>query len=464
VSTPFLFIIIPLIISALLLIPQKNKTRIQVIGIITCGFLATFSIFQEFGEVLKIGPISLEINSTMSLFGRSFILANGDRFFLSVAFLASALWFGIANLIETPGKYVSLGLSITSILTAALAVEPFIYSAILVELAVLLAILLATQVGKPISKGIIRFLIFQSLAMPFILFGGWLFGGIQASPSDIARLSQADVFLGMGFAFWLAVFPFQSWVPLFTKEVHPLVSGLIFTLFPMVALFLMIDFISGLIWLRESTYLAPALRSVGLIMIITTGVWTAFESDLKRIFGYTVLFETGFSLIMISFQSDAGLRMLLVSMVPRIIGLATFGLSLSILVSKGYNSSIDSLNGVYRKLPFVSIALVISLLSIVGIPLLAVFPVRLAVFEQLAKADLYSIIWCLVGIAGFFFATLRIINSILFRVEKKWHIQESITQIIFICIGVLLLLVIGIVPGVLGGETAGYFSNLPIMR
>jgi NADH:ubiquinone oxidoreductase subunit 2 (subunit N) len=199
-------------------------------------------------------------------------------------------------------------------------------------------------------------------------------------------------------------------------------------------------------------------------MIVTTGAWTAFENDLKRIFGYTVLFETGFLLIMISFQSVFGLRMLLLSMVPRVIGLATFSLSLSLLVIKGYDTSIIGLKGVLRKLPFASIALMISLFSFIGVPLLAVFPIRLAVFEQLAKIDPITVIWCLVGTGGFFFAILRIIGSILIQAEKKWQISESFFQVIILSIGVLLLLAIGIAPSILGGETSGYLSNLPIMR
>jgi NADH-quinone oxidoreductase subunit N len=327
---------------------------------------------------------------------------NSDRFFLSLVFISSALWFGAAEITGTPTKFISLGLAITSILTAALAVEPFIYSAILVEVAAIIAIPLTMQTGKPVGRGVIRFLIFQSLAMPLVLFGGWLLGGIQASPSDVTRLSQAAIFLGTGFAFWLAVFPFQSWVPLFTQEVNPLIAGFILGLFPIVTLFIMMDFISGLVWLRESQFLAPILRSVGIIMIVTAGVWTAFENDARRIFGYAVLLESGFSFVTISFQTALGVKTLFLSLIPRLVGLSVFGLALALILIYGFKPTFEGMKGLVRKLPFASIAFTLSLLSIIGIPLLAGFPIRLGTLEQLALTNSAGVAWCLIGIAGFF--------------------------------------------------------------
>ena len=71
------------------------------------------------------------------------------------------------------------------------------------------------------GRGVVRFLIYQTLAMPFILLAGWLLAGVEASPGDLALTAQSAAMLGMGFAFLLAIFPLYNWVPLLIEETSP---------------------------------------------------------------------------------------------------------------------------------------------------------------------------------------------------------------------------------------------------
>ena len=66
---------------------------------------------------------------------------------------------------------------ITGLMVASIAVEPFLYAALFIQMAILLAIPLMTSIYEAPSKGITRFLVYQTLAMPFILVAGWLLGG-----------------------------------------------------------------------------------------------------------------------------------------------------------------------------------------------------------------------------------------------------------------------------------------------
>ncbi|MBA4374562.1 MAG: hypothetical protein C0401_00110 [Anaerolinea sp.] len=463
-STPIIFIFFPLSISILLYMLQKKTRLVSLIGILTCILIALFAIFQDFGGVLKIGSMSVEIKTTFSFLGRSFALSNEDRFFLSFVFISSALWFGVTGIAGVSVSFIPLGLAIISIMTGALAVEPFLYSAILVEIAVIVAIPLMIQKGKPVGKGVLRFLIFQSLAMPLVLFGGWLLGGIQASPSDASRLLQAALFLGIGFAFWLAVFPFQSWVPQLTTEIHPLIAGFFLGLFPVVTLLIMLDFISGLVWLRESLFIGPVLRLVGTIMIVSTGIWAAFEQDARRLFGYAVLLESGFSLVLVSMQSNINVKTLFISFVPRMIGLAVLALALSVIIQNGISPTIGSLKGMIRKLPFASSALLVSLLSITGFPLLAGFPFRLATLEKLGQGNLNAAMWVLVGITAFLFAVIRLLSGIASPTLEKWQAVESVSQMIYLSLGILALVILGVLPNIFGDSIAGLFIYLPILR
>lgn len=463
-STPVIYIVFPFLMSLILYFFQKRTRLIIAIGITTSVLLMLFAFFQNFGAVWKIGPISIEIKTTLAVFGRSFSLGNQDKYFLAFVYFFAAIWFGGATIARISSRFIPFGLAIISILTAALAVEPFLYSAILIEIAVLVSIPLLLIPGNPPGQGVLRFIVYQSLAMPLILFGGWLLGGIQASPSDSARLLQAVLFLGIGFALWLAIFPFQSWVPQLALDIHPFISGFILGLFPIVTMLIMLDFISGLVWLRESQYLQPVLSLVGTIMVVSTGIWAAIEKDSRRLLGYAVLLESGLALLAVSLQSQTSVMTLFVSFIPRMAALALMALSISIFVNNEIIPDMDHLSGMIRKYPFASSGLIVSLLSIVGLPLMAGFPIRLALLEQLAALTPVIAIWVLLGLVTFLYSVLRFLLQITKPVGEGWHRGESISQIIFLVIGILVLISVGIVPNFFSGLLAPLFVNLPILR
>lgn len=463
-TTPTVFIITPLLVSIVLYIFQKRPTLVMITSISLCGVLLLFAFFQEFGEVWKIGPVSIEIKTTLAIFGRSFSLTNQDKFFLSLVYCSSAVWFGATRIVRASTRFIPLGLGIVSILTAALAVEPFLYSAILVEIAVLISIPLMLKPGTSAGKGVLRFIVYQSLAMPMILFGGWFLGGIQASPSDLVTLQQSVLFLGVGFALWLAVIPFHSWVPQLANSLHPLVSGFILGLFPIVTMLIMLDFISGLVWLRESPFLQPALSLIGTIMVVSTGIWASVEKDARRLLGYAVLLESGFAILAVSLQSETSVLTLFISFIPRMGALALMALSLSIFHIHGIVPDDKSLTGVLRKFPFASIALLFSLFSVAGFPLLGVFPVRLALLEHLSKMNLTLTIWILIGLITFLYAVMRLFSKMSKPVYEKWERGESLSQVVFLVIGMLVMLLLGILPNLFGDSIGPLFINLPILR
>ena len=184
-----------------------------------------------------------------------------------------------------------------ALLIAALAVEPFLYAALLIEITVLIAIpLLAPPNTKP-GRGVFRFLAFQTFGMPFILFTGWMLAGLEASPGDLQVALQAGVLLGIGFGFLLAVFPFHSWLPMLAEVGNPYIVAFIFYMLPgMVSLF-GLGFFDRFVWLRESESAYQLIRGIGMVMVVVGGVWAAFETHLGRMLGHAAIMETGLTLL-----------------------------------------------------------------------------------------------------------------------------------------------------------------------
>lgn len=222
-SAPVLWIGIPFLSGALILLFLRERIS-PLIGGIAAMVLALIAMAIPIDTALLLGSISIKISPSIDFLGRSFALNTADGPLLVIIYGLAALWFFGTEASGTANRFVSLGLMIVALLTASIAVEPFLFAALLLEMAAMLVIPLLVPMYQKPGRGVIRFLIYQTLAMPFILFSGWMLAGVEASPGDINTTIQAGTMLGLGFAFLLGIFPLYNWIPLITEEAPPYVA------------------------------------------------------------------------------------------------------------------------------------------------------------------------------------------------------------------------------------------------
>jgi formate hydrogenlyase subunit 3/multisubunit Na+/H+ antiporter MnhD subunit len=445
-SAPILWIFLPLILAGLLLLITNQKFVFLLACLFTL-FLTMAAWLLPIDSALTIGGLTFKLAPSIQILGRNLTLTSANRSFLALIYGSAFFWFIPAASLQIARRMIPLGLAITSLLVAALAVQPFLYAALIIEVAVLISIPLLTPSGQKPGKGVIRFLIFQSLGMPFILFSGWLLAGIGANPGNLGLVQQAATFLGLGFAFLLAIFPFYTWIPLLAEEAHPYVVGFLLWMFPTVTLFFGLGFLDGYTWLRDAAFLKTFLTLVGTLMVVTGGLLAAFQRHLGKIMGYAVIVETGFSLLAISLGNLAGLNIFLLLLVPRAISLGVWALTLSILREQAPGLSLKDVKGLGHIWPFATSALVLANLSLAGLPLLAGFPAHQAVWEGLARSSLPVAFWALIGSLGLFASAVRVLAAFTAAPEgTPWGARENLTQRLFLSIGVLSLFVLGLFP------------------
>jgi len=445
-SLPILFIVIPVVVAiALLAMPRQPRLAI-IASLILYLVLGLISLLHDFTEVMKLGPLSFELRTTFNFLGRLLVLENQDRVYLLIASFFSLIWIGGIRAARIEPRVIPYQLIVTASLTAALAVEPFIFSAIFIEIAVICSIPMLINQGEHIGKGVLRFLIFETLAMPLILLGGWLLGGNQASPSDLTQISTAGLFLGIGFAFWLAVFPFHSWVPQLSEDAPSYLVTYLLTMLPQVALIAIIEFASEVAWIRGSQLISTALLSIGIVMIIATVIWAFYEQNVLRLFGLVVLFESGCLLMFVSLQSQLAVETLFLSLFPRALALVLAGLSISVMLFKSRTNRYLNINGSFRDYPFASSGLVISFLSIIGFPLLAEFPYKLILVELIRDLHPEAIIWIMLGFIGMLIPIVKLLLKMTRSDRNEFKVNENWIQIVLISTGGILLIIMGLFP------------------
>jgi NADH-quinone oxidoreductase subunit N len=458
-NAPLLWIILPVLIGGFSLLLVEERITALTGGVVSL-VLAGLALVLPIDEALRLGPISLKIAASTSFLGRSLDLSAAEAPLLVMIFGMCALWFFGAEAAGAAARLIPLGLIITGLLVAALAVQPFLFAALLIETAVLVAVPLLVPSDQKPGPGVVRFLIYQTLGMPFILFAGWLLAGVEASPGDLSLTIQSTVMLGLGFAFLLAIFPLYNWIPQLMEEASPYIAGFLLWLLPTIVIVFALNFLDRYAWLRTSPQVLTGLRLSGLLMLVSGAWWAAFQNHFGRLAAYTTAAETGFLLLAASLATNANAELVFLCLIPRGLGLAIWTLALSILRRAQGSLDFSSMQGLARRYPLASAGLVLSALSTAGFPLLAGFPPRLALWQGLANESSGAAIWYLVGLLGLLISSVRQL-AVLVRPpeENPSASRETLVQRGMLLIGVLGLFALGLFP-----QSAGFIAgNLPLM-
>ena len=468
-NAPVLWIVLPIIAGIGLFFLRRWYRLVVALGTGLALFLTLLAWQAPINETIHLGAWSFKINETLNVLGRQFSLTDPDRPFMVCIYLMAALWFAATYIGRAGRIFVPLGFIITGLLTAALAVEPFLYAAMLVELAALVSVVLLSPPGGPVRHGSLRFLIFQTLGMPFILFTGWLLTGVEVSPGELMLVNRAAILLGIGFVLWLAIFPFHTWLPMVTEEAHPMSASFVTLMLPFMIMLFGLGFLDRYAWLRNAPQLISLLQIAGGLMVLTGGVWAAFQVHLGRILGFAVMVEIGKALLASSIPG--GLVLFFALLLPRAVALAVYSLALSVLqsspgLSNQRNLYFRDVQGLGRKLPLAAASLSIAFFSLAGLPLLAGFPVLISLLRMLTSVSIPLAILTLLGTAGLFISGLRSLAILVMGTDTEpqgWQIQERSTVILFLGIGVVVLLAIGLFPQIFLpplGELARAFTHL----
>jgi formate hydrogenlyase subunit 3/multisubunit Na+/H+ antiporter MnhD subunit len=458
-NAPTIWIIAPAF-AAILLYPIRNQRVLSFLGGSLAVLLAISAQFIPIGEALTIGANSFKIDDSLGVLGRVLQLRSEEGSLLAIIYGATALWFFGAEASGTARSIVPHGLLITAFMVASIAVEPFLFAALFIELAILMAIPMLVSTNQVPGRGVVRFFIYQTLAMPFILLAGWLLSGVEASPGDIALAAQAASMLGLGFAFLLAIFPLYNWMPLLMEECSPFIVGFLLWILPTITIVFGAGFLDRYSWLRSSPQTMAALRFVGLLMVVTGGLWAATQPHLGRIMAYGSVAETGFALLALSLDSRIGIPILFLLLPARALGLAVWSLALTIFKNNAESMRFGAVRGMLRTFPVAGASLILASLSTGAFPLLAGFPARLALWENLARLSISAALWLGVGIIGLLTGSFRSLAVLGMADEYTgWEIREDWLQGIMLGLGVIGLFILGLFPQIL----QYFLSNLPAM-
>lgn len=175
---------------------------------------------------------------------------------------------------------------------------------------------------------------------------------------------------------------------------------------------------------------------------------------------FGVIAETGFSLLALSLHTSAGILILFLLIPARTLTSALWSFGLSVIRNRVKTMRFSDIRGVLYDAPLAGTAIILATLSTGAFPLLAGFPPRLALWQNLASVSNSAALWMGIGILGLLMGAIRSLAAMSITEEFiGWSSQESLPQRLILGLGMIGLFILGVFP-----KSAQFFlSDLPLM-
>jgi formate hydrogenlyase subunit 3/multisubunit Na+/H+ antiporter MnhD subunit len=386
---PLIFVVVPALLAPVAMLLQRSRGVATLWSFAMTGLLAWLALWLPFNERVP-WLAGLTVPDTFVLLGRVFQVEAGDRLALAFIFAQAALLFLVAGLGEPSPRFFGAGLGALGLLAAALFVRPFLFAALFLLLAAALAAVMlggqrAPSGGETAARGALRYLVFTTLGVPFILLAGWVIEAASANPAGSVSTGQAASLLMFGFAVLLAVVPFHSWLPVVAQRSPPFAAAFVFTVMRQAVVFLLLTFMNAYPWLNQDPVIYRALTLGGGGMALAGAVLAFGQRNFGRLVGYVMMIEIGAVMLGIGLETRAGIEAALAALAVGGLALPLWAAGLEHLRRYAGGDDFEALAGAARRHPVAAAALVVALLSLAGFPLTAGFTARWPLLYQLAQ-------------------------------------------------------------------------------
>ena len=467
-SAPFIWIVVPGLAAFLLFIFRLWKRAALVASIVLALLLAWLAwqlpVGESFSLRLWAGFPSFKISESVTILDQRFTLEQTQTPLLILLYLGLALWLGGAYTANADRLFPALSFGIAAVLAASLAAESSQFATLTIIIVALLCVPILSPPRMPAGRGVIRLLAFQTLGACLILFSdAYLTAiGIEPGRSDAVRLAVS--LTSLGFALCLAVFPFHSWFPMLGETGNPYTHAFVFLILPVAIFSSILEYLNRFTLLGLSSEIYPLIRYAGVLMVLSGGVGAVFERHLGRLLAFAATVQIGSGLLALSLVGEGAnssftTAIFYANLVSFAVGMAVGSQALTALQKGAASLSFPSLRGLAFRKPIASFSAVLALFSLAGLPLLASFPIDLALWSELVQESWLVSLSALLGSASLLAAGLFSLAALLSSPPQAAGetpetgpapvgavTLERGFQAVILVLGCLALFVVGLMP------------------
>ncbi len=178
-------------------------------------------------------------------------------------------------------------------------------------------------------------------------------------------------FIVVGIGLKVAIYPLHLWLPNAYTYAPSAVSAFLAATATKVAIYLLMRFMFTVFqpaFLFEVNTLEYVILPFALLAMFAASFIAVFQNDFKRMLAYSSIAQIGYILLGMSFLNETGLTAAIVHLFNHGITKAALFMGVGIFVLRTGGSFLDDLQGMGRKMPWTSGAVMVAGMSLIGIP------------------------------------------------------------------------------------------------
>ncbi|MFT7464526.1 MAG: NADH-quinone oxidoreductase subunit N [Pseudohongiellaceae bacterium] len=404
-----------------------DMVRLCAVGGLTLILVQTFTL-DPVADTLACG--------TLDAFAIFF-----KRFFVGTALLTLLISAPYeARLPAGRGEFPAMLMFTTMGMSMLASVNDFVTLFVALELVtVTLFLLVAWRAGLPRSiEAGIKFVIVGAVAAAFLVYGtAFVYGStgslsfagvaevMQSAGPTSAALKFGVLLVLVGLGFKLGAVPFHVWIPDVYQGAPTPVTAFLSVGSKGAGVVLLLRLIYTVMGPAAAQW-SSVIAGLAVLTLLMGNLGAISQTDLKRFLGYSGIAHAGFLLLAMAAHSEASASAIMFYMVAYLFTNMLAFLVIIIVSRTEDNASMDRIDGLAQRSPFLAFAMTVSMLSLAGVPPFSGFFAKFMILRSVVadRSLLPVVILSLVMIVVSFYYYLCILKRIYFRDPKDDSVLE----------------------------------------
>ncbi|ALB45833.2 MULTISPECIES: NADH-quinone oxidoreductase subunit N [Clostridium] len=433
---------------------QRYKEKLSLFTGICLFIILIVSLFSE---------ALLNGSQSQSLFGGAYINDPFSTFFKQLFLIAAVLTVLISrdHLVSKQGEFYAL--IVSALLGMMIMVSSGELIAIYIGLELMtisFCVLIAYKGDDKSKEASLKYLILSAMSSAIFLYGLSLIYGITQTTAikeiaealvtgQIAPLEILGViFLIAGFAFKIAIVPFHMWAPDIYEGAPTSITVFLAVASKTAGLAVLLRlFMTGMS--SVSNYWIDLIIVLSVITLVLGNLVAIPQTNIKRLLAYSSISQAGYFLLGIIANSSLGIAsILLYSLFYLFANMGAFGVVIAVSKATG-SDQIKDYAYLAKRSPFLAAVMLISLLSLAGIPPLAGFIGKFYLFLSIIEKGQIWLAFLSIGMSVIsVYYYLKVVKVMYFGESptKLESIPVSISTKLALTISMTVLVILGIYP------------------